>query len=120
MTGSSGGKEVYSTRTVASTALQENPPPVTSTPVAPPVEEADDLDIPVKTGTACKRKGCGTVFVSDEVNRKGDGPGTVCTYHPSPVRSVTLFTLNASSSVDISQYSMKEAKYKRFIFEMDI
>ncbi|KAG2020444.1 hypothetical protein CC2G_005785 [Coprinopsis cinerea AmutBmut pab1-1] len=58
-----------------------------TTAVAPPppiVEDEDDLDAPVEPGTHCKRRGCGVTFVSDEVNRKGDGEGTVCVYHPLP------------------------------------
>lgn len=57
-----------------------------ATPAAPaPVLEIDDLDKEVAFGTLCRRKGCGITFVSDEVNRQGDGEGTVCTYHPLPV-----------------------------------
>jgi len=46
--------------------------------------EEDDLSIQVTPGTICKRKGCGVAFVSDEVNRLGEGDGTVCVYHPQP------------------------------------
>jgi len=53
-------------------------------PPAPVIEEEDDPSIPVKAGTTCQRKGCGVAFQSDEVNRVGDGPGTLCTYHPAP------------------------------------
>lgn len=49
---------------------------------APVVEDEDDLSIPVAACTTCRRKGCGVSFVSDEVNRIGDGEGTVCIYHP--------------------------------------
>lgn len=45
-------------------------------------DQEDDLAAPVAPGTSCKRKGCKTVFVSDEVNRVGDGEGTKCVYHP--------------------------------------
>jgi len=38
----------------------------------------------VTPGTLCRRNGCKTVYVSDAVNRQGDGEGTVCTYHPAP------------------------------------
>ncbi|RXW24892.1 hypothetical protein EST38_g984 [Candolleomyces aberdarensis] len=55
----------------------------TPAPPPPPVEEEeDDLSIPVAPGKLCVRKGCGLSFVSDEVNRIGDGEGTVCVYHP--------------------------------------
>jgi len=53
---------------------------------APVVEDEDDLDVPVTPGTVCKRKSCGVAFVSDEVNRIGDGDKTICTYHPAAVR----------------------------------
>lgn len=55
-----------------------------STPIEPPQEEEDDLTAPVPSGTVCKRKGCGVSFVSENESRLGDGPGTVCTYHPAP------------------------------------
>ncbi|TEB35941.1 CS-domain-containing protein [Coprinellus micaceus] len=57
-----------------------------STPAAPAptVEDEDDLSVTVAPGTMCKRKACGVVFVGDEVNRIGDGEGTVCVYHPMP------------------------------------
>jgi len=75
------GQEVYSSNAPI-------PPvePVTPTAVVQPtiVEEEDDPSIPVDLGTVCKRKGCGVAFVSNEVNREGDGEGAVCTYHPSP------------------------------------
>jgi len=56
------------------------PPPPAPAPI---VEEEDDLSVPVSAGTTCKRNGCKAEFVSDEVNRLGDGEGTVCTYHPA-------------------------------------
>jgi hypothetical protein len=59
------------------------PPAVAATPV--PVVEIDDLTKEVAIGTMCRRKGCGVTFVSDEVNRQGEGEGTVCFYHPLPV-----------------------------------
>ncbi|KAJ8093273.1 hypothetical protein PM082_020759 [Marasmius tenuissimus] len=61
-----------------------NQKPPTALPPPPLIEEEDDPDIAVEPGTACKRKGCTTTFVSDEVNRKGDGEGTKCVYHPMP------------------------------------
>ncbi|KJA18561.1 hypothetical protein HYPSUDRAFT_144805 [Hypholoma sublateritium FD-334 SS-4] len=51
---------------------------------APVMLEEDDLNTTVSPGTVCRRKGCGTIFVSNEVNRQGDGEGTVCHYHPLP------------------------------------
>ena len=55
-------------------------------PAAPvPVVEIDDLTKEVAIGTMCRRKGCGITFITDEVNRQGEGEGTVCFYHPLPV-----------------------------------
>jgi len=75
-----GGKETFSnsTKTLAQPDSKLLKP-------APAVEEEDDPSVPVAFGTSCKRKGCGLLFVSDEENRKGDGPGTKCIYHPAPV-----------------------------------
>ncbi|GLB35085.1 putative CHORD [Lyophyllum shimeji] len=75
------GKEVYSTS--ATTAVPSAPDP-SPPPPRPVVEEEDDLSVPVAPGTVCRRNGCKTAFVSDAVNRLGDGEGTVCTYHPAP------------------------------------
>jgi hypothetical protein len=52
-----------------------------------PVLEEDDLTSQVPAGTICRRKGCGVIFISDEVNRQGDGEGAICHYHPLPVRT---------------------------------
>ncbi|KAG7086643.1 hypothetical protein E1B28_002584 [Marasmius oreades] len=61
-----------------------NQGPFTALPHPIQIEEEDDLDVPVQEGTPCKRKGCKTTFVSNEVNRKGEGEGTKCVYHPMP------------------------------------
>ncbi|KAL0947420.1 hypothetical protein HGRIS_013531 [Hohenbuehelia grisea] len=58
--------------------------PTSTTQAAPVPEEEDNLDAAVTPGTICKRKGCGVVFESDVLNRKGDDPKSVCMYHPSP------------------------------------
>ncbi|KAJ7168211.1 HSP20-like chaperone [Mycena crocata] len=76
------GKEVYSSNTAQTQRVETAPPAAVVRP--PVIEEEDDLNIPVSVGTACKHKGCSVAFVSDEANRKGDGEGTVCTYHPLP------------------------------------
>ncbi|KAK0458528.1 chord-domain-containing protein, partial [Desarmillaria tabescens] len=88
---SEDGKEVYTSETVptnTSSQSESKPPasqPIVSTQTPPPaIEEEDDLSVPVALGTKCLRKGCGKLFVSDELNRLGDGEGTVCVYHPSP------------------------------------
>ncbi|KAJ7445703.1 HSP20-like chaperone [Mycena galericulata] len=82
----SGGKEVYSSTSNAPNVPKQRIDEAVATAVVRPTvtEEEDDLNIPVSVGTGCKHKGCGVAFVSDELNRKGDGEGTVCTYHPSP------------------------------------
>ncbi|KAJ7043183.1 hypothetical protein C8F04DRAFT_1073915 [Mycena alexandri] len=88
MTTDTDGQEVYSSgpSTAPKQTIQNQPiEAVATAPVrAPVVEEEEDLSTPVSVGTACKHKGCSVSFVSDEVNRIGDGEGTVCTYHPSP------------------------------------
>jgi len=82
----SAGKETYSTGATPTTA--STPKPTTQqAPIALPApipEDVDDLNAVVPPGTNCTRKGCETVFVSNEENRLGDGPGTVCVYHPAP------------------------------------
>lgn len=90
---SEDGKEVYTSEAVlTNTSSQSESKPPVSQPIAPTeppppaIEEEDDLSIPVAVGTKCLRKGCGKLFASDELNRLGDGEGTVCVYHPSPVR----------------------------------
>jgi hypothetical protein len=81
--------EVYG---IAPKAVDDRAPEITSTALPPPVveEEEDDLTISVARGTICKNKGCGVAFVSDEVNRLGDGEGTICSYHPKPVRETLV------------------------------
>jgi hypothetical protein len=80
---SNAGTETYSVQSIlppkdtASRTTAPKPEPI--------VIEDDDTTIPVKIGAPCKRKGCFTVFVSNEVNRTGEGEGTVCMYHPMPV-----------------------------------
>ncbi|KAF8078086.1 chord-domain-containing protein [Lyophyllum atratum] len=79
MSDSSSGKEVYSSGVKLSV-----PAPAPSPAPAPVVEEEDDLSVTVMPGTRCRRNGCKTEFVSDIINRQGDGEGTICTYHPAP------------------------------------
>ncbi|KIK06594.1 hypothetical protein K443DRAFT_674256 [Laccaria amethystina LaAM-08-1] len=66
------------------TTLQQSIAPASAPVAVPIVEEEDDLTIQVSVGTHCRRKGCGTTFVSDEINRIGDEDGAVCIYHPAP------------------------------------
>lgn len=92
MSESTDGKEIYSSMTstpskpVTNLNLEPRPKPVS----IPVVEEEDDLDAEIKLGTKCRRTGCGTEFVSNETNRTGDGEGTICMYHPSPVRTTRV------------------------------
>ncbi|KAH9951955.1 chord-domain-containing protein [Amylocystis lapponica] len=77
------GKETYSAvpsglKPVGNTAPSPPPEPV------PIVEEEDDLSVAVTVGTKCRRNGCQVTFQSDDVDRIGDGPGTVCRYHSMP------------------------------------
>ncbi|KAI0319796.1 HSP20-like chaperone [Amylostereum chailletii] len=75
------GKEVYTSHA----AVKHVAPaaPMTSAPPTIVEEEEEDLDALVPPGTTCRHKGCDVAFQSDEENRKGDGAGTVCTYHPA-------------------------------------
>ncbi|KAJ7582645.1 HSP20-like chaperone [Mycena floridula] len=76
------GQEVFTCE-----APQQNTVPSIPAPApAPIIEEEDDLTQPVPAGKTCRRKGCGTSFVSDEVSRLGDGEATICKYHSAPVR----------------------------------
>ncbi|KAH7909252.1 chord-domain-containing protein [Hygrophoropsis aurantiaca] len=84
MTKSPGGKEVYSSTPVKPAATRTPSAAPLQAEKAPVVEDEDDLTIPISPGALCRRKGCGVAFVSDEVNRLGDGDGTVCSYHPAP------------------------------------
>lgn len=93
MTESADGKEVY-TSSPARSRPQEPARLSPASPVAPPVpikkvEEEDDLEAIVPNGTPCQRAGCKVTFVSDEENRRGDGPGAKCVYHPGAVRVPT-------------------------------
>ncbi|KAI0006060.1 HSP20-like chaperone [Russula compacta] len=86
MTKSADGKEVYTTSSVR-TQPQKPAEHSATIPIAPPasakeVEEEDDSEAIVPSGTACKRAGCKVTFVSDDENRTGNGPGTKCIYHP--------------------------------------
>ncbi|EGN96054.1 hypothetical protein SERLA73DRAFT_58926 [Serpula lacrymans var. lacrymans S7.3] len=80
------GKEQYTL--VSPTVGKMEPAAVIAAPKepAPVVEEEDDLSVPVQTGAPCRHTGCGVAFVSDEVNRIGNGEEATCTYHPaSPI-----------------------------------
>ncbi|KAL9715004.1 hypothetical protein Ac2012v2_001664 [Leucoagaricus gongylophorus] len=74
-----GGKETFSN--AEKTLSQADPELLKPAPV---VEEEDDPSVPVAPGTSCRRKGCNILFVTNEENRNGDGPGTKCVYHPAP------------------------------------
>lgn len=75
------GGEVYTSTPLP---IQPSTPPPAPQPI---VDEEDDASAIINPGTACRRTGCKTIFVSDEINRLGDGEGTVCQYHPAPVRT---------------------------------
>ena len=86
LTSSAGGKESYSTKPPGPSS---NLVSRTTTPKPELVViEEDDLTVTVVPGTPCKRQGCSAAFVSDAENRQGDGPGTVCAYHPRSVRDL--------------------------------
>ncbi|PCH38141.1 chord-domain-containing protein [Wolfiporia cocos MD-104 SS10] len=81
MTGSQSVTETYSSVPSGSQVSTPTAPKV-PLPSVEVVEEEEDLSAPVPPGTKCRHNGCQTVFESDAENRVGDGPGTVCTYHP--------------------------------------
>ncbi|KAG6854917.1 hypothetical protein C0991_009740 [Blastosporella zonata] len=80
---SGSGKETYSSAT-ANLPVPASMSFAPATPAPVVVVEEDDLSVPVAPGTLCRRNGCKVEFLSDAVNRQGDGEGTLCTYHPSP------------------------------------
>ena len=93
------------------TPIAHDPAPAEALPQPQPiVEEEDDLDVPVQPGTACRRRGCKTTFVSDDENRKGDGEGTQCTYHPAPVASFPFFIGSFILTAIFSPSSEKAAR----------
>ncbi|KAG6845232.1 hypothetical protein H0H87_012224 [Tephrocybe sp. NHM501043] len=77
---SGSGKETYS-----SAGSGSIPTPSPAPVPAPVVVEDDDVNVAVAPGTPCRRNGCNVAFVSDAMNRQGNGEETLCTYHPAPV-----------------------------------
>jgi hypothetical protein len=103
VTESTAGTEVFSSSPFPITSPRPSTAsPITASATPSPVIEEDDLDVPVNAGTKCRRNGCGTVFVTDDVNRKGDGDGTVCTYHPAPVSPFQIFQAHLFISIPCS------------------
>ncbi|EGO21576.1 hypothetical protein SERLADRAFT_410180 [Serpula lacrymans var. lacrymans S7.9] len=86
------GKEQYTL--VSPTVGKMEPAAVIAAPKepAPVVEEEDDLSVPVQTG-------CGVAFVSDEVNRIGNGEEATCTYHPASSMTHSLFSGKEASEM---------------------
>lgn len=76
VSGSASGKEIFTSPADHTTI--SIPPPAPAV-----IIEEDDTSVAVKPGTPCRRNGCKVLFVSDEVNRQGDGQDAVCTYHPA-------------------------------------
>lgn len=94
---SSDGKEIF-TNGMSASFLSTLPSstsskPKEAVPPSPPKEEEDDITVPVAAGTRCRRKGCNKEFVSDEDSRLGDGEGTICVYHPAPVRYLSVVSI---------------------------
>lgn len=97
------GKEIYSTaRTLQPQTSARLVTTVSAETVFPShPEEEDDLSVEVTPGMECRHKGCRVIFMSDAENRIGNGEGTVCTYHPAPVRFGFLATFtDAFISID--------------------
>ncbi|TFY70522.1 hypothetical protein EVG20_g2471 [Dentipellis fragilis] len=85
LTETDGQKESYTSVPVSvAPRVQSTPAVASAKPAAPapPVEEEEDLDAQVPPGTKCRHHACEVRFASDAEHRRGDGPGTVCTYHP--------------------------------------
>ncbi|KAG6891333.1 hypothetical protein C0992_008787 [Termitomyces sp. T32_za158] len=118
MSESGSGKETYSS---GSPSVSVSVPPQPS--IVTPVEiEEDDISVVISPGTACRRNGCRVTFVSDSVNRQGDGEGSVCTYHPAPTEE-ELTTCRVDhyqtvNEVHVSIYA-KKADKERSIVEFE-
>ncbi|KAA1474855.1 chord-domain-containing protein [Dentipellis sp. KUC8613] len=84
LTETDGQKESYTSVPAVAQPVQSTPAVASARPAAPapPVEEEEDLDAQVPSGTKCRHHACEVRFASDAEHRRGDGPGTVCTYHP--------------------------------------
>jgi hypothetical protein len=86
------GIEVYSNGAAISMA-NHTPTPTTVAEAAENTEkkakplavevlpEEDDLSVPVKVGTTCKRRGCGVTY-KDEASSRGAGSEAACFHHP--------------------------------------
>src|ERR1700722_2938396 len=113
MTESANGTEVYSSTIAKLSGSEDNMTALScQAAVTPAVEEEDNLDVPVKPGTPCLRKGCGTVFVSNEASRMGDGPGTICTHHPLDVSPITSLSRHLHPYWERrSRFLEKEVRY---------
>jgi len=86
------GVEVYSNGATISLA-SHTPTPTTVAEAAEDTEkkakpfavenlpDEDDLSVPVKVGTTCKRRGCGVTY-KDEATSRGDGAEAKCHHHP--------------------------------------
>ncbi|GBE82049.1 chord-domain-containing protein [Sparassis crispa] len=84
MADSQAGKEIYTSKPSGSEAFTATVASPSAVKPAPTEEEEEDLAATVPSGTKCRHNGCQAIFESDEVNRIGNGPGTVCAYHPMP------------------------------------
>lgn len=95
------------------------PTVVAAAPAPPPPEEEeeDDLSVPAAPGTTCRHKGCGKVFVSDELHRIGDGEEATCTYHPKAVSVIinSRFVQVHRYSPVSSRSSMREARWAQTV-----
>ncbi|KZV75756.1 chord-domain-containing protein [Peniophora sp. CONT] len=67
---------------IAPAAPAQKMAPMKSAPAVLAEEEEEDMNAPVPAGTTCRHNGCTVQYETDEEHRIGDGPGTVCTYHP--------------------------------------
>jgi hypothetical protein len=86
------GVEVYSNGATISLASHTPTPTTVAEAAEDTVKKAkpfavenlpdeDDLSVPVKVGTTCKRRGCGVTY-KDEATSRGDGAEAKCHHHP--------------------------------------
>ena len=75
-----GHTETYGAPAVPRSVPTPMPQPTVEEKKPEPLEQ-DDLSVPVERGTKCKRKGCNTEYISDDVSR-GEGPEAQCVFHP--------------------------------------
>ncbi|KAG6832678.1 hypothetical protein H0H92_012250 [Tricholoma furcatifolium] len=117
---SSTGKETFSS---GNQSLPPSLPPQPAIPT-PIVIEEDDLTVVVAPGTACRRTGCKTTFISDVVNRQGDGEGTteeeitscrVDHYQTADEVHVSIFAKKADKDRSTVEFEDEQVKFTIYL-----